>query len=59
MRTVPGQLKAQLIWVLGSAGLTGAWLFFVYFVEPTEIDLVATAFATAALIAMVQAHFKK
>jgi hypothetical protein len=51
--------KEHLIWVLGSFGFTGFWLAFLYFFQPGTIGLLATAFATACLIALIQAHYKK
>jgi hypothetical protein len=51
--------KEQLIWIVGSFGFTGIWVAFLYFFQPGTIGLLATAFATACLIALIQAHYKK
>ena len=54
-----GQFKNQIYWVLATVGLTAVWLTFVYLVRPDEIGTITTAGATACLIALIQAHYKK
>jgi hypothetical protein len=53
------RFKSQLYWILGTVGLTIVWLAFIYLFSPSEVGSVATAFATACLIALIQAHYKK
>jgi hypothetical protein len=49
----------QFYWILGTVGLAAVWLAFVYLFSPDEIGTIATALATACLIALIQTHFKK
>ncbi len=53
------QFKNQIYWIVGTIGPTAIWMAFVYLFSPTEIGTVATALATACLIALIQAHYKK
>ena len=59
MLTLLRRFRTQLTWILGTVVLTGVWLAFIHFVQPNEIGLLATAFATACLIALIQNHYKK
>lgn len=53
------QFKDQLYWILGTVGLTIVWLAFIYLFNPDEIGTVATAIATACLIALIQKRYKE
>ena len=46
-------------WVLATIGLAAVWIGFIYLFQPDGIGTVATAGATACIIALVQAHYKK
>ena len=59
MRDLLSRFKSQSYWVSSSIVLTAVWMAFIYLFNPSEIGLIATAFATACLIALIQNHFKK
>jgi hypothetical protein len=51
------RFKNQLYWILGTIGLSIVWLAFIYLFGPNEVGTVATALATACLIALIQKHY--
>jgi hypothetical protein len=53
------RLGDQLCWILGTVGPTAVWMAFIYLFNPDEIGGLATALATACLIALIQRHYKK
>jgi len=59
MRDLIRQYNKQLYWILPTVGLTAVWLAFSYFFQLNEIENLATAFATACVIALIQSHYKK
>jgi hypothetical protein len=52
------KLKAHIPWLTATIGFTVIWMGFVYVFQPNEIGTLATATATACLIALVQHHKK-
>jgi hypothetical protein len=53
------RFKNQLLWISGTVALTSIWLAFIYLFNPNRTATLATAFATACLIALIQAHYQK
>jgi hypothetical protein len=53
------RFKNQLYWILGTVVLTIVWLAFIYLFNPDEMGTVATAIATACLIALIQKRYKE
>jgi hypothetical protein len=48
----------QFYWVSGTVLLTTAWLAFVFYFEPNSVGTLATAAATACVIALIQSRLK-
>ena len=50
--------KKQFYWVSGTVLLTAVWLAFVFYFEPDLVGKLATAAATACVIALIQSRLK-
>jgi hypothetical protein len=48
----------QFYWVSGTVLLTAVWLAFVFYFEPDSAGTLATAAATACVIALIQSRLK-
>jgi hypothetical protein len=48
----------QFYWVSGTVLLTAVWLSFVFYFEPDFVGTLATATATACVIALIQSRLK-
>jgi hypothetical protein len=48
----------QFYWVSGTVILTAVWLAFVFYFEPDFVGTLATAAATACVIALIQSRLK-
>jgi hypothetical protein len=48
----------QFYWVSGTVLLTAVWLAFVFYFEPNFVETLATATATACVIALIQSRLK-
>jgi hypothetical protein len=59
MRAVSRRFKNQLCWISATAGLAAFWMGFIYLFRPNRIGTVISAGATACLIALIQAHYKR
>jgi hypothetical protein len=54
-----GDSKTRFSGFSGTTALTSVWLAFIYLFSPNEIGTIATAVATACLIALIQARYKR
>ena len=50
--------KKQFYWVSGTVVLAVVWLAFVFYFEPDIVGKLATAAATACVIALIQSRLK-
>jgi hypothetical protein len=48
----------QIYWVSGTVLLTAVWLAFVFYFEPDFVGKLASATATACVIALIQFRLK-
>jgi hypothetical protein len=54
-----GRYKAQIISGSATLVLASVWLAFVFIFQPDGVGNLATAVATACVVALIQNHYKK